>query len=485
MKKFYITTPIFYVNDKPHLGSAYSMLFADCIARFKRIRGDKVFFLAGTDEHGEKVEKSASAAGIKPKQFVDEVSKNFKDLWLKLNISNDYFIRTTDKNHEETVKKVLMKLYEKGDVYKGTYEGWYCVSCESYYDENELKDGKCPNCGREVIREKEEAYFFKTSKYENQLIEWLSKNPIIPEYRKNEMLNFFKKGLRDLSITRKNVKWGIKAPFDESYTIYVWFEALLNYLSAVNYPEGDFEDYWPPDVQVMGKDIGRFHAVYWPAMLLALDLKLPEKLVVHNFWVSSNGEKMSKSKGNVVDPTRLVQTYGLDQTRYFILKEMNFSGDASFDEKNLIQAINSDLAEELGNLLNRTMVMSEKYFNSEISKPEKQELKDIAEQTIKKFSDLMNEYQPDKALREAWVLVRESNKYVNDKTPWSNEKERSTIIYNLTEGLRILSILLEPFMPNKAVEMRKQLGVESTSLEWSGSTKGRNGERKILFPKIV
>jgi methionyl-tRNA synthetase len=460
------------------------MLLADCIARFNRIQGKKVFFLAGTDEHGEKVEKSATAAGMNPKQFVDEISKNFKDLWLKLNISNDYFIRTTDKNHEETVKKVLMKLYEKGDIYKGMYEGWYCIPCESYYDENELKEGKCPSCGREVIREKEETYFFKMSKYENQLREWLSKNPIIPDYRKNEMLNFFKDGLKDLSITRKNVKWGIKAPFDESHTVYVWSDALLNYLSAVNYPEGDFEDYWPPDVQIMGKDIARFHAVYWPAMLFALDLKLPEKIIVHNFWVASSGEKMSKSKGNVIDPARLIQTYGLDQIRYFILKEMNFSGDSDFDEKNLIQTINNDLSEELGNLLNRTMVMSEKYFNSEIQKPEKQELKEAAEQTIKKFSDFMNEYQVDKALREVWVLIKKANKYVNDKKPWSNEEDRKTIIYNLIESLRVISVLLEPFIPEKAVEIRKQLGVENKSLKWSGSTSGKNGERKILFPRI-
>ncbi len=483
MKKFYITTPIFYVNDKPHLGHAYAMFLADCIARFKRMQGHEVFFLAGTDEHGEKVESSAIAKGVSPQDFVDSISKQFSEAWEKLGVSNDYFIRTTDKNHEETVKKALMMIYNKGDIYKGVYEGWYCVSDEAYYDENELDEGKCPACGKDAVRRKEECYFFRMSNYENQVREWISKNHIIPEYRKTEMLNFFKNGLRDLSITRKNLKWGIKAPFDERHTIYVWFDALLNYLSAVNYPDGDFEDYWPPDVQIVGKDIARFHAVYWPAFLFALDLKTPEKIIATNWWLAGK-EKMSKSIGNVVNTLNLAETYGLDQVRYYLLKEMTFGGDASFEEKNFIQTVNNDLAEELGNLLNRTIVMNEKYFNSEIPKPEKQELKEAAEQTIKKFSDFMNDYQIDKALKEIWVLIKECNKYINDKKPWSNESEKATILYNLIESLRLISILLEPFIPEKAVEIRKQLGVKSNSFKWSGSTTGRNGVRVILFPKI-
>ena len=483
MEKFYITTPIFYVNDKPHLGHAYTMLLADCIARFKRMRGADVFFLTGTDEHGEKIETAATAKGLNPKEFVDSISIQFKNAWEKLNISNDYFIRTTDKNHEDTVKKTLIKLYNKGDIYKGTYEGWYCVSCEAYYDDNEIKAGKCPMCGKNVVRKKEESYFFKMSKYEKQLREWLSEDHLIPEYRKNEMINFFKDGLKDLSITRNNIKWGIKAPFDETHTVYVWFDALLNYLSAIGYPDENFGHYWPADVQIMGKDIARFHAIYWPTFLFALDLKTPEKMITTNWWISGK-EKMSKSIGNIVDPLNFADTYGLDQLRYYLLKEMTYGGDANFNEKDFIQTINNDLAEELGNLLNRTMVMNEKYFNSEIPKPEKQDLKETADKTVKNFLDLMEAYQIDRALKEIWVLVRECNRYVNEKKPWGNEEERGTIVYNLIEGLRIISVLLEPFMPVKAVEIRSQLGVKNHSFEWSESTKGKNGARTLLFPKI-
>jgi len=484
MKKFYITTPIFYVNDKPHIGHAYTMFLADCIARFKRIQGREVFFLTGTDEHGEKIEKTALEKSVSVEKFVDLMASSFKESWDKLGISNDYFIRTSDKNHERTVRKVLTMIYEKGDVYKGFYDGWYCISCETYLDDNELKDGKCPSCGKEVVRKKEESYFFRMSRYEDKVREWISEEGhIIPEYRKSEMLNFFKNGLKDLSITRSKLKWGVKAPFDESHTVYVWFDALLNYLSAIGYPDGGFESYWPADVQVMGKDIARFHAVYWIAMLFALNLKPPEKMLTTNFWVVGK-EKMSKSKGNTVNPLNLVERFGLDQVRYYLLKEMTLSGDASFDERDFIQTVNNDLGEELGNLLNRTMVMSEKYFNSEIPKPERQDLKQAVERTTRDFISLMNNYEVDKALKEVWVLIKQCNKYVNDKKPWSNELERPTIIYNLIESLRVISVLLEPFMPGKAVEIRKQLGVESKSLEWSASTTGKNGERFILFPKI-
>ena len=326
MKKFYVTTPIFYVNDKPHIGHAYTMFLADSIARFKRIQGKEVFFLTGTDEHGEKVEKTALEKGVSVENFVDSIANYFKTVWEKLNISNDYFIRTTDKNHEQVVRKVLTMIYEKGEIYKGVYEGWYCVSCENYLDDNELNNGKCPSCGKDVIRRKEEAYFFKMSKYEDRVKKWISENHIIPDYRKSEMLNFFKNGLKDLSITRKNLKWGVKAPFDENHTVYVWGDALWNDLSAVGYPDGEFEDYWPADIQVMGKDIARFHTVYWIAMLFALDLKPPEKILAFNFWIVDK-EKMSKSKGNSIDPLKLVDRFGLDQVRYYLLKEMTLSGD--------------------------------------------------------------------------------------------------------------------------------------------------------------
>ncbi len=493
---------MYYVNDKPHIGSAYTNISADVLARFHKLKGKKVFFLTGTDEHGEKVAKAAEEKGKLPREFLDELVPAFTEAWKKLNVSYDYFIRTTDLQHEKAVLKFFKKVYENGDIYLGEYEGYYCVPCETYYTESQLNEKKiCSSCGKETQLMREQSYFFKLSKYQQALLGYIeSDNVVMPETRKKEIVNFIKQGLQDLSISRTSIKWGIPVPLNKNHVIYVWFDALLNYITAIGYGSNSkqFKSIWPADVHLMGKEIVRFHAVIWPAMLLSAGLPLPKKIFGHG-WLTVEGQKMSKSKGNVIDPIKVSEKYSADALRYFLLREIPFGSDGDYSEKALIQRINSELADGLGNLLNRTIVMIEKYFVGKmpkavnISKPEK-ELRDLTLKKAEETEKFIDELKFHKALNSVWEIIDASNKYINDQKPWelakANQKEKlGNVLYTLSESLRIISILLLPFIPETAEKIQNQLGIKTEkfdeALKWNVIKENiQTGKPEILFQKI-
>lgn len=473
-KKFYITTPIYYPSANFHIGHCYSTIIADSIARYKRLDGYDTYFLTGSDEHGQKIEKKAEEAGISPQDYVDKIVENAKDLWASLGITYDRFIRTTDKDHVETVQKIFKKLYDQGDIYKGEYKGLYCTPCESFWTETQAKDGVCPDCGREVHEVSEEAYFLKLSKYQKRLEDYIESHPdfIQPESRKNEMLNnFIKPGLDDLCVSRTSFKWGIPVTFDENHVVYVWLDALSNYITALGYMSNDeskFKKYWPADVHIVGKEIVRFHTIIWPIILMALDLPLPQKVFGHG-WLVIEGNKISKSLGNYRDPRDYISKYGVDAVRYFVLREIPFGSDGNFSEEALINRTNSDLANVWGNLLNRTIGMANKYFSGHITN--KETVEDIDSELVSQLKTLKKEtdakidgLEVSKVLESIFEVLRMSNKYIDDTAPWvlaknENQKDRlETVLYNLLESLRITAILLESFMPESAKDALAQLG---------------------------
>jgi len=475
LKKFYITTPIYYVNAPPHLGHAYTIIAADVLARYKRLKGYKVFFLTGTDEHGNKIAQAAKKRGIKPIELADKMASRYQKLWEKLHISYDDFIRTTQSRHIKVVKNVFQKLYEQKDIYKGNYEGWYCVPCESFWLKSQLKEGNlCPDCGRKVEKIKEECYYFNLSRYEKRLFDYIEKNPdfIQPPARRNEVIEFIKRGLRDVCITRLNLEWGIPCPVEEKHTIYVWTDALLNYISALGYSlDGEkFSLFWPADIHLLGKDIIRFHCIIWPALLMALGINLPHHIFAHGWW-KIKGEKMSKSKANVIDPQELAQNYGTDALRYFLLREIPFGEDGNFSMDAFIKRINSDLANDLGNLLNRTLPLIEKYSQGKIppyyeQREEDIKLREKVEKVFPSFDEEMEKASFSKALSLIWEIVKSANLYIDKSSPWREAKEKEgikhshTVLYNLSETLRLLGLLLFPFIPQSAEKMWNQLGIK-------------------------
>ena len=506
-KTFYITTPIYYPSGQAHIGHSYCTVASDAIARYKRLQGYDVMFLTGTDEHGQKIEIKAAEAGVTPKEYVDKIVADFQALWKLLDISNDRFIRTTDGYHVKAVQKIFRALYDKGEIYKGKYEGWYCTPCESFWTETQLKDGKCPDCGREVKWAEEEAYFFRLSHYADRLLQLYEDQPefIQPESRKNEMINFIKQGLGDLCVSRTSFTWGIPVDFDPKHVVYVWLDALTNYITALGYGsdnEADYQKYWPADVHFVGKEIVRFHTIIWPAMLMALDLPLPKQVYGHGWLLFGDGTKMSKSKGNVVDPVVLCQRYGVDAIRYFLLREIPFGSDGVFTNEALISRINSDLANDLGNLLSRTTAMAQKYFGGTLpaereADPLDEELISLATALRGKCDEAIRGYQFSTALSEIWRVVSRANKYIDETMPWALGKDESkrarlaAVLYNLCETLRIVSILLCPFLPNTSPRIQRQIGAPAEALAYEAAAQwGRlpasaaitKGE--TLFPRI-
>jgi methionyl-tRNA synthetase len=478
-KTFYITTPIYYPSANFHIGHCYTTIIADAIARFKRLEGYDVFFQTGTDEHGQKIEIKAEEAGKTPKQYVDEIVENAKELWNALGISYDYFIRTTDKSHEVCVQKIFKKLYDQGDIYKGEYKGMYCTPCESFWTKTQLVDGKCPDCGREVKEVSEEAYFFKLSKYQDRLVDYIESHPefIQPESRKNEMINnFIKPGLEDLCVSRTSFSWGIPVTFDPKHVIYVWVDALSNYITSLGYLSDDdskFKKYWPADLHLVGKEIVRFHTIIWPCLLMALDLPLPKQVFGHG-WLIINGGKISKSLGNYKDPREYIKDYGVDAVRYYALREVPFGSDGNFSEELLINRTNADLANNLGNLVNRTVSMNYKYFDGIIQKPE--ELEDIDKSLINDINELKNivskqvdSLKVGEAISDIMELLKKCNKYIDDTTPWilakdeSKKKRLGTILYNLLDAIRISTVLLSPFIPTSSDKILKELNTKKTN----------------------
>ncbi|MDD2431522.1 MAG: methionine--tRNA ligase [Firmicutes bacterium] len=470
---YYITTPIYYPSDKLHIGHAYTTTVADAFARFNRLRGKDVFFLTGSDEHGQKIQRIAESKGVSPKEYVDGIVKTFQALWKRLNISYDDFIRTTDENHQELVQKIFKTLYDKGEIYKSSYKGLYCTPCEAFWLERQIEDGKCPDCGRPVEEVEEESYFFRLSNYGQKLLDYYKAHPtfIQPQSRLHEMEAFINSGLEDLCVSRTAVAWGIPVPFDSKHSIYVWFDAVVNYLSALGYLTGEdakYRKYWPADVHLVGKEIIRFHTVIWPAMLLALDIPLPETVFGHG-WLVIEGEKMSKSKGNVVDPNLLIDEFGADAIRYFLLREITFGSDGNFSRDALIRRINSDLANDLGNLLHRTSSMYEKYFPENVpslgieEEPEK-ELSKFAKEVVAKFEAKIDSIEPHVALEELWSLVRRCNKYLDSTAPWTLAKNKdyprlARVLYTVGETLRIISVALAAIMPETSAKIREQLSL--------------------------
>ena len=505
-KKYYITTAIAYTSRKPHIGNSYEVVMTDALARYKRLQGYDVFFLTGTDEHGQKIEEYAKNAGVTPKEYVDKVSGEIKDICRILNISYDHFIRTTDDYHEKAVQKIFRKLYEQGDIYKGSYEGMYCTPCESFWTEAQLIDGKCPDCGREVKKAEEEAYFLKLSKYQKQLEDYIENNPdfIYPEQRKKEMVNnFIKPGLQDLCVSRTSFKWGIPVDFDKGHIVYVWIDALSNYITALGYsPEGsgeNYKKYWPADVHVIGKDILRFHTIYWPVMLMALGEPIPKQVFAHP-WLLFGADKMSKSKGNVIYADDLVNLIGVDAVRYYLMSEMPYTSDGSITYETVFERYNSDLANTLGNLVNRTVAMSNKYFDGEIKAPSAYEavdgeLKAAAIKAVSELERLLSEYRMSDALDSVMSLARRSNKYIDETAPWvlakdEGTKERlGTVLYNLLECIRYIAVLISPFMPETAEKIFEQINTDVksyASLKEFGGLKvgGKVGRAVPLFSRL-
>ncbi|MCT4565641.1 MAG: methionine--tRNA ligase [Maledivibacter sp.] len=505
--KYYITTAIAYTSGKPHIGNTYEIILADAIARFKRQSGYDVFFMTGTDEHGQKIEIKAKEAGKSPQEFVDDIAGQIKSIWDLMNTSYDKFIRTTDKDHEKQVQRIFKKLYDQGDIYKGEYEGLYCTPCESFWTESQLVDGNCPDCGRPVKESKEEAYFFKLSKYQDRLMKHIEENPefIQPESRKNEMINnFLKPGLQDLCVSRTSFKWGIPVTFDENHVVYVWIDALSNYITGIGYDtdgnHGDrYNKYWPADVHLIGKDILRFHTIYWPIMLMALDIPLPKKVFGHPWMLVGEG-KMSKSKGNVIYADDLAKYFGVDAVRYYSLHEMPFAQDGVITWELIMERINSDLANILGNLVNRTITMVNKYFDGTVEKPiEKEAIDDelikLALETPKKVEAKMDQLRVADAISEIFTLLRRSNKYIDETMPWvlgkdPDKKGRlAAVLYNLLESIRFSAVMLHPFLPETAEKIWGQLNTTATSLETLSEFNGievgsKLGKPEILFGRI-